>query len=122
MTDAHESPQSDHGEAATTERVEVTHPNDPAASAQIETTEGSQRIASVGLHTGRGCAEGTHRELVDQVMSHPIVADSDKVHAVVALGDAETITRLQEHTVNFEAHAAGASTIIDADVAPASSD
>ena len=56
-------------------------------------------------------------ELVDQVMDHPGVRSSDNVHVVVPIGDGESITRLQEHTTNFTARAAGASSVIDADVA-----
>jgi hypothetical protein len=105
----------------TAEHLEIARPDAPAVSADIKTESKTPGTVTVGLSTTRGVSDGTHRELVDRVMSHPSVQQSDRVHVVAPLGDAETISRLQDHTENFEARAAGASTVIDADVTSESS-
>ena len=50
------------------------------------------------------------------MLDHPDVQASDNVHVVVPIGDGESITRLQDRTTNFSARAAGASSVIDAEV------
>ena len=44
------------------------------------------------------------------------MSNSDTVHVVLPLGDAASISRLQERTTDFTARAAGSSSIVDAGV------
>jgi hypothetical protein len=102
--------------AATTETVEVTRDGQVAA-ADISTTKGPAGVASVALRAPHDVSPECRGELVDKVMEHPAVQGSDSVHVVVPIGDSASISRLHEHTTNVDAHPAGASAIIEADVA-----
>lgn len=104
--------------------VEVRHEGRVVAAADVTTPPEPHGTASVALTARHGEAPPAARsELVDQVMDHPGVRQSDSVHVVVPIGDGESITRLQDHTTNFTARAAGASSVIEAEVAhPASDD
>ena len=55
-------------------------------------------------------------DLVDQVLDVPGVSNSDGVHVVLPLGDDASIRRLQERTTSFDAHRAGYSAVVDADL------
>jgi len=101
---------------ATTETVEVKH-DGRVAAADISTTSRTDGVASVALHAPHDVSPESRGELVDKVMEHPSVQGSDTVHVVVPIGDSASISRLHEHTTNVNAHAAGASSIIDAEVA-----
>ena len=112
------APPDDQSARAKQDSVEVRHEGRVVAKAAVTTPPEPHGTASVALTARRGEAPPEARsELVDQVMDHPGVRSSDTVHVVVPLGDGESITRLQEHTTNFNARAAGASSVIDADVA-----
>lgn len=105
----------------TNETVRVRHDGQVAA-ADISTSARSDGTASVALRGAHDLPPGARSELVDRVMEHPTVRSSDKVRVVVPLGDSESISRLQEHTTNADAHAAGASSVIEAEVAAPASD
>lgn len=97
--------------------VDVRREGRVVASADVTTPSEPHGTASVALIARHGEAPPHARsELVDQVMDHPGVRGSDNVHVVVPIGDGESIGRLQEQTNNFTARAAGASSIIDAEV------
>jgi hypothetical protein len=116
-TDGHDAPQ-------THDSVEVSRDGQVVAAADISTTSAPADPAKVALSARRDVAPpGARGELVDQVLDHPDVAASDSVHVVVPLGDTESISRLQERTTNVTARAAGASSVIEADVVhPAAKD
>ena len=110
----------DGSNAPTNETVKVRHDGQVAA-ADISTR--SDGVASVALRAPHDLPAEGRGELVDKVMQHPAVQGSDSVHVVVPIGDAASISRLHEHTTNANAHAAGASSVIEADVThPASDD
>lgn len=106
---------------ATDETVQVRHDGQVAA-ADISTSTGPGGVASVALRAPHDLSPETRGALVDRVMEHPAVQDSDTVHVVVPLGDGASISRLQEHTTNPTARRAGASSVIDAEVAHPDSD
>ena len=106
---------------STNETVEVTHGGQVCA-ADISTPAEPDGVASVGLRADHDTSPGARGELVDRVMEHPAVQGSDKVRVVVPLGDSESISRLHEHTTNLNARAAGASSVIEADVAHPAAD
>ena len=109
--------QGKHDARAKKDSVKVQREGKVVATAEVVTPPEPHGTASVSLTARHGEAPHTARaELVDQVMDHPGVRESHKVHVVVPLGDGESITRLQEHTTNFTARAAGASSVIDAEV------
>lgn len=98
--------------------LEVRHEGRVVAAAEVTAPPEPHGTASVALTARHGEAPPDARsELVDQVLDHPGVAGSDAVHVVLPLGDGESLTRLQERTTNFNARAAGASSIIEAEVA-----
>ena len=101
-------------------------------SRHIEVKDNEGHIAAVAeVTTGRG-PEGTVRasmyaksehvrpgdrtSLVDAVMDLPEVQASKRVEATVPYGDAETVQRLRERTDETAIRAAGATTLLDANI------
>ena len=105
-------------------RLQVRHEGRVAAEAHVRSSPEPHGTAKVALHPRHEvAAPEARRALVDQVLDVPGVSNSDDVHVVAALGDVDSITRLQERTQNFQARAAGSSSIIDAELArPAEND
>ena len=102
---------------ATNESVKVTRDGHVVAEASVSALPEPEEPAKVALSAPRDVAPtGARGELVDQVMDHPAVQGSDNVHVVLPLGDTESISRLQERTTNFTARAAGASSVVEAEV------
>ncbi|HEY0239065.1 MAG TPA: hypothetical protein VGC37_10475 [Friedmanniella sp.] len=97
--------------------VRVHHDGHVVAHADITTSDAPHSTARVTLDTPHRDAPSAARgELVDRVLDHPGVRSSDAVHVVAPLGDSEAMARLQERATNVNARAAGASSIIEADV------
>lgn len=97
-------------------RVEVRDQGG-TASADVTTPDEPHSTATVAFRSRPGdVAPEARRELVDKVLAQPEVQGSDAVHVVLPLGDGATIGRLHERTTNVDARAAGASTVIDAEV------
>jgi hypothetical protein len=59
---------------------------------------------------------GDRASLVDAVMDLPEVQAADRLEAAVPFGDAESVKRLRERTDDAELRAAGATTLLDANV------
>ena len=108
----------DEGRGPTTnESVKVRRDGHVVAEASISTRPQPEEPANVALSAQRDhVPAGARGELVDQVLDHPDVQGSDNVHVVLPLGDSESISRLQERTTNFSARAAGASSVVEAEV------
>lgn len=97
--------------------LEARHEGRLVASADVRGTTGPHGTADVALHRHDADAPAEVRTgLVDQVMDTPVVSSSDAVHVVLPLGDADSITRLQQRTEGFTARAAGTSSVVDAAV------
>ena len=95
--------------------VKVSRDGQVVATAEVTTDpDGTARVA---LQTPHDAPPAIRRDLVDEVMDSPDVRGSENVHVVVPLGDSESITRLQDRTTGFNARAAGASSVIEAEVA-----
>jgi hypothetical protein len=106
---------------------------DPDPHHHLEIKEGEQTVAAadVTIPPGTGIAQaslrvaagqippGRRARLVDAVMDLPDVQDSDRLEAALPLGDAETLARLRERSENSTTRAAGASALLDADIAGA---
>lgn len=110
---------SEHGPSRSPKResVKVSREGHVVAAAEISSPPAPEDPTTVALSAVRDMAPpGARSELVDQVLDHPDVRDSDSVRVVVPLGDSESIGRLQERTTNTTARAAGASSVIEADV------
>jgi hypothetical protein len=107
---------------------------DPETSRYIEIKDDEDRTAAVAeVTTARG-PEGTVRTsmyaknehvrrgdratLVDEVMDLPEVKASNRVEATVPFGDAESVERLRQRTDDAVLRAAGASTLLDANLPP----
>ena len=97
--------------------VKVRRDGRVVATAAITTQDGPHGTARVFLGTPHtDAARQARGELVDEVLDHPGVRDSDRVRVVLPLGDSEAVGRLQERTTNLDARAAGASSIVEAEV------
>ena len=105
---------------------------DPETSRHIEVKDDKDRTAAVAAVSTAVGPEGTVRTsmyaksehvrpgdratLVDVVMDLPEVQAADRVEASVPFGDAESVQRLRERTDDAELRAAGATTLVDANV------
>jgi hypothetical protein len=105
---------------------------DPQASRHVELKNEEENVIAVAEVTTEAGPEGTVRtsmyaksehvrpgdrtNLVDTVMDLPEVQASDRVEATVPFGDAESVERLRERTADAVLRAAGASTLLDANV------
>jgi hypothetical protein len=61
---------------------------------------------------------GDRATLVDEVMDLPEVKASNRVEAAVPFGDAESVERLRQRTDDAVLRAAGATTLLDANLPP----
>jgi hypothetical protein len=100
-----------------TAKLEARHEGHVVATAAVECSPEPHGTAKIALerHADDIPAE-VESELVDRVLDSPGVSNSDGVHVVLPLGDAASITRLQDRTTGFSARAAGASSVIDAEI------
>ena len=105
---------------------------DPQAWRHVELKNEEENVIAVAEVTTEAGPEGTVRtsmyaksehvrpgdrtNLVDTVMDLPEVQASDRVEATVPFGDAESVERLRERTADAVLRAAGASTLLDANV------
>ncbi len=98
-------------------RMEARHEGEVVATAEVESTPEPHGTAKVALQRHRDDSPPEVRgDLVDRVMDASGVSNSDSVHVVLPVGDSASISRLQERTTGFSARAAGASSVVDADV------
>jgi hypothetical protein len=99
-------------------RVEVSDHDRTVATAEV-TTEGSGGTARVTLRAEPGHITPGHRAaLVDAVLDLPEVQESARLEAAFALGDSESLHRLQQRCGDVSTRTAGRSAIIDADLPP----
>ncbi len=105
---------------------------EPEASRHIEVKDDNDHTAAVAAVSADSGPEGTVRtslyakvehvrpgdraHLVDQVMDLPEVQAASRLEATVPFGDAESVERLRERTDDAELRAAGATTLLDANV------
>jgi hypothetical protein len=98
--------------------IEVKDHNDQtAAVAAVSVDSGPEGTVRASVYAkGEHVRPGDRAHLVDQVMDLPEVQAADRLEATVPFGDAESVERLRERTNDAELRAAGASTLLDANV------
>lgn len=105
---------------------------DPEASRHIEVKDDNDQTAAIAAVSVSSGPEGTVRtsmyakaehvrpgdraSLVDAVMDLPEVQAAARLEAAVPFGDAESVERLQQRTDDAELRAAGATTLLDANL------
>jgi hypothetical protein len=88
-----------------------------AAEAEVTTARGPEGTVRTSMHAKTGYVRLGHRAaLVDAVMDLPEVQGSDRVEAAIPYGDGESLERLRERTEDAQARAAGATTLLDANI------
>jgi hypothetical protein len=102
----------------TSHHVTVTNDNDQtAAVAEVSTDTGPDGTVRTSMYAkSEHVRPGDRTQLVDAVMDLPEVQASDRLEATVPFGDAESVQRLRERTDDAELRAAGATTLLDANV------
>jgi hypothetical protein len=102
----------------TPRHVEIKDEDDQTvAEAEVTTARGPEGTVRTSMHAKDACVRPGYRaSLVDAVMDLPEVQASDRVEATVPYGDGESLERLRERTEDAQARAAGATTLLDADV------
>ena len=84
------------------------------ATAELHPADGTGVVHS-DLHVEAGHVPGgTRARLVDAVLEHPQVDEADRLLATMPLGDTEMLGRVRERCDDVEAHAAGATKIVEA--------
>ena len=84
------------------------------ATAELHPT-GTAGVVHTDMHVESGhLPAGTRSRLVDAVLAHPDVDHADRLVATMPLGDTEMLARVRECCDQVEAHAAGATKIVDA--------
>ena len=88
------------------------------ATAEVHPT-GTAGVVHSDMHVESGhLPEGTRSRLVDAVLAHPDVEHADRLVATMPLGDTEMLARVRECCAEVEAHAAGATKVVEARVHP----
>ena len=116
MTDP-ETPATD---PAVPRRVEIRDEGDQTvAEAEVSTAQGPAGTVRTSMHAQSGHVRpGQRASLVDAGMDLPEVQGSERVEAAVPYGDGESLDRLRERTRDAQTRAAGATTLLDATIAP----
>ena len=86
------------------------------AEAEVTTALGPEGTVRTSMHADAYAPPGYRASLVDAVMDLPEVQASDRMEAAVPYGDAESLERLRERTEDAETRAAGATTLLDANI------
>ena len=94
--------------------VEIEDGGRTVASASISGTDRPGVVHSE-LHAESGSLPPeTRAHLVDAVLDHPDVHGADHLVATMPVSDTEMLERMRERCEDVEAHAAGATKIVDA--------
>ena len=94
--------------------IEIEDAGRTVASADIQGTDRPGTVHT-DLHVESGPLPAeTRAHLVDAVLDHPDVHAADHLVATMPLGDTEMLERVRERCEDVEAHAAGATKIVDA--------
>jgi len=86
------------------------------AKADVTTGQGPEGTVRTSMQADAYAPPGYRASLVDAVMDLPEVPASARVEAAVPYGDAESLERLRERTDDAETRAAGATTLLDANI------
>jgi hypothetical protein len=86
------------------------------AEAEVTTALGPEGTVRTSMHADPYVPSGARASLVDAVMDLPEVQASDRMEAAVPYGDAESLERLRERTEDAQTRAAGATTLLDANI------
>ena len=86
------------------------------ATAELHPTD-TVGVVHSDMHVESGhLPAGTRSRLVDAVLAHPDVDHADRLVATMPLGDTEMLARVRERCDEVEAHAAGATKVVEARV------
>jgi len=101
----------------TPRHIEIKDETDrTVAKAEVTTAPGPEGTVRASIQTDAYAPAGSRAELVDAVMDLPEVQQSDRMEAAVPYGDSESLERLRERTEDAETRAAGATTLLDANI------
>jgi hypothetical protein len=102
----------------TPRHVEIKDEGDrTVAAAEVTTARGPEGTVRASMHAKDDRTRPGYRaSLVDAVMDLPEVQASERVEATVPYGDGESLNRLRERTEDAQTRAAGATTLLDANV------
>jgi hypothetical protein len=104
----------------TSHYVEIKDDEDrTAAVAEVTTARGPEGTVRTSMYAkNEHVRRGDRATLVDEVMDLPEVKASNRVEAAVPFGDAESVERLRQRTDDAVLRAAGATTLLDANLPP----
>ena len=86
------------------------------AEAEVTTALGPEGTVRTSMHADPYVPPGTRASLVDAVMDLPEVRASERMEAAIPYGDAESLERLRERTEDAQTRAAGATTLLNANI------
>ena len=101
--------------------IEIGDDGQPGAAAEVTTSAGADGTVRASLHAPAGhISPGNRASLVDAVMDLPEVQASTRLEATIPRGDGESLERLRERTEDAVTRPAGSTTLLDANIPPAS--
>jgi hypothetical protein len=105
-------------EPGTPRHVEIKDDcGDTVAEAEVTTACGPAGTVRMSMHAKDAYVRpGLRARMVDAVMDLPEVQASNRVEAAIPYGDGESLQRLRERTEDAQARAAGATTLLDANI------
>jgi hypothetical protein len=93
----------------------ITEHERPLAGAELRALP--DRTVRAALHVESGhLPPGTRARLVDAVLAAPELAGARHLVASAPLGDSELLERVRERCAHVRTHAAGSTTILEADL------
>jgi hypothetical protein len=111
------TPRDEEINPTTPRHVEIKDDSDrTVAAAKVTTADGPEGTVRTSMHADPYAQPGYRASLVDAVMDLPEVQASDRMEAAVPYGDAESLERLRQRTQDAETRAAGATTLLDANI------
>lgn len=102
-------------------RVEVFDEDQTVAAAEVTAPDDPEGTVRTSLLPSSGhTPPGSRASLVDAVLDLPEVQNCSRLEATIPLGDDESLKRLRERTNETVTRPAGSTTLVDADIPPAS--
>lgn len=100
--------------AADRPNIRIEMDGQTVATAEVHGT-GVEGVVHSDMHVESGqLPAGARTRLVDAVLAHPDVDHADRLLATMPLGDVEMLGRVRERCSDVEAHAAGATKVVEA--------
>lgn len=112
--------EGQHGARELHRHLEIGDSNGTVAAADVTISHDSGQTARASLRAAAGhLPRGVRTYLVDALLGLPELYDGARLEAAFPLGDTETLHRFRERCTDVNIHPAGATVLLEANIAPA---